>query len=177
MSKLSHITREGYGSYTNSKTVNTNIASSGDSSRRMVIVPEAEFENLRRFMAQLEGPMTMSRPPTSSFASIESGTHATAFHVSPSTPSWIIDSGASDHMTSLQSLFSSHSICSGRDKVRVADKTLSSIFEKGSINVSPTMSLSSILHVPKFVTNLLSISRITRDLNCSVTFFPSHCVF
>ena len=37
--------------------------------------------------------------------------------------------------------------------------------------------LSYVLHVPKFSTNLLSISRITSDLKCSVTFFPTHCIF
>jgi len=39
------------------------------------------------------------------------------------------------------------------------------------------MSLSFVLHVPKFAINLLSISRITRDLNCLSFFFPSYCVF
>jgi len=80
-------------------------------------------------------------------------------------------------MTGLSSLFSSYSICFGHDKLQVADETLSSIFGKGSINVSPIMSLSSFLRVPKFTTNLLFISRITRDLNYPITFFPSHCVF
>ena len=39
------------------------------------------------------------------------------------------------------------------------------------------MPLTPVLHVPQFFHNLLSSSRITRDLNCSVTFYPSHCVF
>lgn len=85
--------------FNKSKTVDTSITSSGDSSCKMVTVPEDEFENLCRFTAQLEGLMIMSYPPISSFASIESGTHATAFHVSSSSlSSWIIDSGALDYM-------------------------------------------------------------------------------
>lgn len=43
--------------------------------------------------------------------------------------------------------------------------------ENAVLNVSPTMSLSLVFHVPKFATNLLSISCITCDLNCSVIFF------
>lgn len=39
------------------------------------------------------------------------------------------------------------------------------------------MSLSSILHVPNLALNLLSVSHITNSLNCSVTFFPSFCLF
>ena len=49
--------------------------------------------------------------------------------------------------------------------------------EKGLVHTTPSLSLSSFLHVPSFTANLLSISRITRDLNCSVTFFPSFYVF
>ena len=82
----------------------------------------------------------------------------------------------SDHMTGLSTSFSTYTPCSGRDKVRTADGSLSSISGKDVINVSP-LSLSSVLHVLNFLTNLLSISRITHDLNHSVTFYPSHCVF
>lgn len=56
-------------------------------------------------------------------------------------------------MTYLSSLFSSYAINSGRDKVMVVDGTLSPISGKGSINVLPTLFLSSVLHVPKFATN------------------------
>lgn len=74
-------------------------------------------------------------------------------------------------MTGLSSLFFLYSVTLDKDKVRVADGTLFSISGKGSIHVSPTLSLSLVLHVLKFATNLLSISRITHDLNCSVTYF------
>lgn len=75
--------------------------------------------------------MVQSHPPTSSFASTKSSTHATAFHASSSSsPSWITKSRASDYITGLSSLFSSYSICYGRDKVRVANGTLSSIYGK-----------------------------------------------
>ena len=33
------------------------------------------------------------------------------------------------------------------------------------------------LHVPKLSNNLLSIQKVTQDLNCAVVFFHSHCVF
>lgn len=48
---------------------------------------------------------------------------------------------------------------------------------KGSIRCSPSLTLSSVLHVPDFSTNLLSISSLTKALNCKVTFYPSYCVF
>ena len=80
-------------------------------------------------------------------------------------------------MTGSPSLLHSYHLCSGRDKVRVADGSFSSVSGKGSVICSSSMSLSSVLHVPKFSTNLLSVSSLTASLNCSVTFFPTHCVF
>jgi len=39
------------------------------------------------------------------------------------------------------------------------------------------MILNSILHVPKLDCNLISISKLTRDLNCVAKFFPNLCIF
>ena len=97
-------------------------------------------------------------------------------HVDSQQP-WIIDSGASNHIIGLSNIFSTYNPCSGKDKVRTVDGSPSPISSKGIVNVSNSLALSSVLHIPRFSTNLLSISRVTWDLNCSVTFFPSHCVF
>ena len=37
--------------------------------------------------------------------------------------------------------------------------------------------LKNVLHVPKLSTKLVSIHRLTKDLNCHVIFYLSHCVF
>ena len=65
----------------------------------------------------------------------------------------------------------------GPDKVKIADDTFSFVSENGLVYTTHSLFLSSILHVLSFAINLLSISHITCDLNCSVTFFPSSCVF
>ena len=80
-------------------------------------------------------------------------------------------------MTGLSSIFSTYHPCSGKDKVKTADGSLSSGIGKCVIHAFGSLSLSSILHVPNFTTNLIPISRITHDLNCCVNFFPSYCVF
>lgn len=144
----------------------------------MTTIPEDEIGELHQRMSQLENSMVVSATSSSSFASTQSDTHATAFHASSSpSKSCILDFGASDHIAGQSSLFSFYSVNSRRDKVKVAYGTPSSISRKGSVHVSPTLSLSSVLHVLKFTTNLLSISHLTKDLNCLVTLFHSHCVF
>lgn len=120
---------------------------------------------------------TSTSTPQSSFA--QSGTSASTLSVNMSTPgqSWIIDSGTFDHMIGTSSFFSSYSICFGNNKGPSCSWFSSSIAGKGNIPVTLTLPLSSVLHVPNFTLNLLFISHLTRSLNCSVTFFPSYCVF
>lgn len=81
--------------------------------------------------------------------------------------SWIIDSGATDHMTGSPSLFSAYKPCAGNQKIKIADGSLSAIAGKGSIILSSTLTLHNVLHVPNLSCNLLSISKLTRpELLC-----------
>jgi hypothetical protein len=107
------------------------------------------------------------------------GNLATALNASATPPDdpWVIDSGASDHMTGMSPLFLSNNPCSGKDKVRIADSSLSPVLGKGSVSVTPSMTLTSVLHVPNLAANLLSIARITIELNCRVIFYSYYCFF
>jgi len=132
-----------------------------------------EVESLRRLMSRLDTPATTAS------SSAFTGNLATALNASATPPDdpWVIDSDASDHMTSMSPLFLSYNPCSGRDKVRIADCSLSSVSGKGSVSVSPSMNLASVLHVPNLAANLLSIARITIELNCRVIFYSYYCFF
>lgn len=89
---------------------------------------------------------------------------------------WIIDSGASDHMTGEYRLFDTYKPSSGSHKVRIADGSLSPIAGKGSISLSNHLSLDSVLHVPNLTCNLFSVSKFTQTNKCVAKFFPFHCV-
>jgi hypothetical protein len=132
-----------------------------------------EVEALHRLMSRLDTPATAA----SSFAL--TGNLVTALNASATPPDdpWVIDLGASDHMTGMSHLFSSYNPCSGRDKVRIADGSLSPISSKGSVSVTPSMTLTSVLHVPNLAVNLLSIAHITIELNCHVIFYSYYCFF
>jgi hypothetical protein len=88
----------------------------------------------------------------------------------------VIDSGANDHMTRSSKKNSSYNCFSSKDKVCIADDSLASISGKGSIQCT-TLSLTTILHVPKFSSNLISISKIIKDLEYKVSIYSTHCVF
>ena len=105
------------------------------------------------------------------------GTFLTALSTMSHITPWIIDSGASNHITDAYHLFSTYSPCAGNLKVKIADGTLSPVAGKGSIRIAESIILNLVLHVPNLSCNLLSISQLTKQSNCSAKFLPSHCVF
>ncbi|KAL6348502.1 hypothetical protein AAG906_009962 [Vitis piasezkii] len=96
---------------------------------------------------------------------------------SATVESWIIDSGASDHMTGSHDLFTNYTLCPGTFKIQIANGSLSSVVDKGIVSISPNITLQSVLHVPSLSCNLVSISKLTRELQCVAKFFLSHCEF
>ena len=96
--------------------------------------------------------------------------------IQPNIP-WIIDSGASDHMKGQSQLFHSYLPSSGLNKVRITDGSFSPIPRKEEIALTLTLTLNSVLHVPKLSCNLFSVSKFTQTNNCVAKFFPSYCEF
>lgn len=80
-------------------------------------------------------------------------------------------------MTGLFNLFSTYILLSGKQKVKIADGFLSSVAGKDSISVSKTMILISVLHIPNLSCNFLSVSKLTKDLNCMAKVSPSNPEF
>ena len=80
-------------------------------------------------------------------------------------------------MTSLSNLFSIYTPCLRHQKVKIANESLSSIVGKGTIVISKKFILSLVLHVPNLSYNLISINKLTHDLNCYTKFSPTWCVF
>jgi hypothetical protein len=130
-------------------------------------------ETLRRLISQLDTPDNAS----SSFAHI--GNLATTLNASATHSNYprVIDSGAFVHMTGMSPLFSSYNPCSGREKVRMAIGSLLLVLGKGSASITPSMTLSSALHVLDFANNFLSIAHFTLELNCQVIFYSHYSFF
>ena len=94
-----------------------------------------------------------------------------------SIPSWVIDSGATNHVTGIHSKFTSYTSLPSLGTVKVANGNHSRVLGEGTVDVNHNLSLKSVLHVPQFSHNLLSVSPIAKSHQCSVTFYPSYCVF
>ena len=79
-------------------------------------------------------------------------------------------------MTDNLSLFSNFTPISSLSLVTVANGTRTLFHGIGSVHAS-NHTFSSVLYLPQFPFNLLSVRKLTHSLNCSVTFFPTHCIF
>lgn len=90
--------------------------------------------------------------------------------------SWIIGSEAIDHMTHSSRNFSKYVPCPSSRKVAPADGSLTVGAGVGDVKISLSFILRNVFHVPKF-TNLVSINKVSHDMDCKVTFFPTYCVF
>ena len=87
----------------------------------------------------------------------------------------IIDSGAIDHITSSPTLLVNNSKNTRLPPVAMPSKH-APITSIGNLPLNSNITLKNVLGVPSFKVDLMSVSRGTRDLNCSITFFPHWCI-
>ena len=141
------------------------------------VFSKEQLEQLQALLSNTQMIHPTCPTPTPMCTIAQKGNHVSALGAkSDSKNSWIVDSGASDHMTGCHELFSTYNPCPGNLKIRIADGSLSSVAGKGNIKLS-NMTLFSVLHVPNLTCNLVSISKLTNDLNCVAKYYPSYCEF
>jgi transposase InsO family protein len=83
---------------------------------------------------------------------------------------WILDSGASKHVTGNIREFDSYSQYppTHRGTIQTADGTAQSIKGVGTVQCTPNIKLSSVLHVPAFPVNLVSLSALIDQQDCCI---------
>jgi len=94
---------------------------------------------------------------------------------SPHNNSWLLDSGASHHVTSDLNNLSLHTPYNGRDDIMIGDGTRLPIIHTGSTSLlhsNKEFSLTDVLCVPNIIKNLISISKFYISNNASIEFLP-----
>ena len=86
---------------------------------------------------------------------------------------WILDFGASNHLFGNKDIFSSLTITSPLPMITLANGTQTMAKGIGSACPLPSLPLTFVLYVPDSPFNLISISKLIHDLNCSITFSHS----
>ena len=109
---------------------------------------------------------------------VAAGTDCKVLNVSTSVMNntWIIDSGATEHM-----ICDSRQVSSVKNsthtEVNVANGDATPVLGEGTISIADTIKLDTVLVVPSLNYNLLSVAQITFTLHCLVVFWPYFCVF
>lgn len=102
---------------------------------------------------------------------------STALNVNTMHDFWIIDSGATDHMTNKNSNLHEFEKFSKPSTVSVANGKGVAVLGKGKINLLSKDIESTALYVPSFPFQLLSVGRITNSVKCIAIFYPHKVVF
>ncbi|KAM1776985.1 hypothetical protein ACFX11_043708 [Malus domestica] len=89
--------------------------------------------------------------------------------------SWIIDYGATDHMTYDASLFY-HVTPPSKEDVITANGDVAPVTGAGSISLTPSLSIHNALLVPSLSNHLLYVGQVTEQLDCVVSMFPTFCL-
>jgi hypothetical protein len=89
---------------------------------------------------------------------------------------WIIDSGATDHMTydpcDLSDTTQPKRLC-----IANANGVTYPMIGAGIVALSPSFSLPHTLLVPSLSNKLLSLGQVTKELQCCALMYPSFCLF
>ena len=88
--------------------------------------------------------------------------------------SWILDSGATDHVCNSPSWFTSHYPIKPI-QVRLPNDHYVLANIAGTVSFPNTLTLTNVLYVPNFSFNLISISQLTSDQRYSLTFSSNGC--
>nr|KYP76032.1 Retrovirus-related Pol polyprotein from transposon TNT 1-94 [Cajanus cajan] len=111
-----------------------------------------------------------TKQASSSITVAHTGNSTVCLSHSTSIGPWVLDSGASDHLTGNVSLFPNLSSPKTPHHITLADGSKVQATGIGQISPLPSLPLKSVLLVPGCPFNLISISKLTRSLNCVITF-------
>ncbi|RVW94165.1 Retrovirus-related Pol polyprotein from transposon RE1 [Vitis vinifera] len=116
------------------------------------------------------GNSSQSRPPAPWQA------QANVTTTIPPNTTWLLDSGASHHVTTDLHNLALHSPFDGTDEIMIGDGSGLPISHTGSTSLttpSHSFTLSNVLCVPTMKRNLISISQFCKSNNTSIEFLPS----
>lgn len=89
---------------------------------------------------------------------------------------WILDTGASRHMTENWQILQKRRMMIRPISITLPDGEVLWAISEGQVRLCSNFILKNVLFILGFTYNLISIGRLTDELQCSVTMYPNSCV-
>ena len=154
----------------NQRSPSAHASSTNEASNQSLQFTEEELVKFNLYQESLKSPSTLITAIT------ESGTPNKCL-VSSLSFEWVIDSRTIDHMTGNSSLFSNFQSQPSTFIATLANGSQPCVHRSRTIFATPFIPLSSILSLPNFSSNLMSVSKLTRARKCYISFFLDFCLF
>ncbi|XP_074303586.1 uncharacterized protein LOC141638035 [Silene latifolia] len=116
-------------------------------------------------------------PASVNFAGMVPFSYANSASSLLSFHNWIVDTGASDHMTPHAHLL--HDVYSLKYPILIAlpDGTMKTMHKAGKMRINSHITLHNVFIVPDFKQNLLSVGRLSEQLPLHAIFTENLCIF
>ncbi|KNA06657.1 hypothetical protein SOVF_178910, partial [Spinacia oleracea] len=151
-----------------------NVTDSGN----VVFTPQ-QLENLMKLLPSASSSV-QSKPSLHSETDDELDLHfsgmASCHHAKGGNTDWIIDFGASDHMTFQLQKMTDTIVTPSHLTINLPTGDTAPITHIGKVILQSGLSLNNVLCVLAFQNNLLSVQKLVTDNDCEIQFFPSYCV-
>lgn len=157
-----------------SKTNAPKLAATAQQSSSGILFSQEQLQQLAQLMPQLQQSSIKNSESDEELDVHFSG--MISEKLSSSSLEWIVDSGASDHMTPCLNMFDNATPVSQSHTINLPTGDTVRITHIGNVLVNPSITLKNVLCVPTFKHNLLSVQKLSQENNCEVKFEPTQCI-
>lgn len=138
---------------------------------------QQQLDAIFKILGQQQADKNQSETSAVSTATMAHQTGITFLNNGKKQITWIIDSGASDHMTYMKHLLIDFECFSSPRYVQVATGFKVNILGKGTVVLNNHLKLINVLYIPDLSFNLISVRKLTLDNQCIASFSPSEVIF
>ena len=89
---------------------------------------------------------------------------------------WLIDSGSTENITNKIEILNNRTHAHNENPIVIPNGDSIPVEGRGECTLPGGAKIKGVLHIPKFTCNLLSVSRLSKELQSAITFFPDFCV-
>ncbi|KAF5449041.1 hypothetical protein F2P56_029529, partial [Juglans regia] len=157
-------------------TANNTTVLEQNSSNPNIIFSQEQIQNLLTLANSLSSSNINSNATANVASTSGNSFSCNTVSLSKNQFTWILDTGATDHMICSPLLFDSIVLPKTPSKVHLPNGQTVPIIFTGSVKFSPDIILHNALYVPSFNINLVSTSRLTNDNSIGLFFLQSKCI-